>query len=91
LGAYAAVAKTAKAEQIAIVAFDASPAGKQAVYEKKLFDSPQQFPRKMAIETVEAFMKYLNGEAIEKNVFIPCSHYCYQDSVNDETRIAEQW
>ena len=91
LGAYAAVAKAAKSEQIAIVAFDASPAGKQAVYEKKLFDTPQQFPRKMAKGTVDAFMKYLNGEQVEKNIFIPCSHYYYQDSVSDETRIAEQW
>lgn len=91
LGAYAAVAKAAKTEQIAIIAFDASPAGKQAVYEKKLFDTPQQFPRKMAKGTVQAFIKYLNGEPVEKNISIPCSHYYYEDSVNDETRIAEQW
>ena len=91
LGAYAAVAKAAKAEQITIVAFDASPAGKQAVYERKLFDTPQQFPRKMAKGAVDAFIKYLNGEQIEKNIFIPCSHYYYEDSVKDETRIAEQW
>ena len=91
LGAYAAVAKAGKTEQIIIVGFDASPAGKQAVYEKKLYDSPQQFPRKMAKGTVDAFIKYLDGEQIEKNIFIPCSHYYYEDSVNDENRIAEQW
>lgn len=91
LGAYAAVTKAGKSDQITVVAFDASPAGKQAVYEKKLFDSPQQFPRKMAKGTVDAFMKYLNGEQVEKTIFIPCSHYYYQDSVDDETRIAEQW
>lgn len=91
LGAYAAVQKAGKTEQITIVAFDASPAGKQAVFEKKLYDSPQQFPREMAKGTVEAFIKYLEGETVEKNVFIPCSHYYYETSVNDETRIAEQW
>ena len=91
LGAYAAVIKAAKTEQISIVGFDASPAGKQAVYEKKLYDSPQQFPRKMAKGTVEAFIKYLDGEKVDKSIFIPCNHYYYQDSIDDETRVAEQW
>ncbi len=91
LGAHAAVKKAGKADQITIVAFDASPAGKQAVFEKKLYDSPQQFPRKMAKGTVEAFIKYLDGEKVEKKIFIPCSHYYYETSVEDETRIAEQW
>jgi ribose transport system substrate-binding protein len=91
LGAYNAVVKAGKEAQITIVAFDASPAGKQAVFEKKLYDSPQQFPRKMAVGTVEAFVKYLNGEDIPKTIFIPCEHYYYEDSVNDESRISEQW
>jgi ribose transport system substrate-binding protein len=91
LGAYAAVRKERKTDQITIVAFDASPAGKQAVFDKKLYDSPQQFPRKMAKGTVMAFIKYLEGEAVEKKIFIPCSHYYYETSVNDKTRIAEQW
>ncbi len=91
LGAYSAVLKTGKTEQITIVAFDASPAGKQAVFEKKLYDSPQQFPRKMATGTVEAFIKYLNGEEVPKKNFIPCAHYYYEDSVNDESRVTEQW
>jgi len=91
LGAYAAVKKAGKAEQVTVIAFDASPAGKQAVFEKKLYDSPQQFPRKMARGTVEAFIKYLNGEDVPKKNFIPCAHYYYEDSVNDESRLAEQW
>ena len=91
LGAHAAVSKAGKQDQITFIAFDASPAGKQAVFEKKLYDSPQQFPRKMAIGTVEAFIKYLDGEELEKKVFIPCEHYYYEDSVDDESRTAEQW
>lgn len=91
LGAYAAVQQAGKAEQIAIVAFDASPAGKQAVFEKKLYDSPQQFPRKMAKGTVEAFVKYFEGEAVEKKIFIPCSHYYHETAVKDKSRVAEQW
>ena len=91
LGAYAAVLKANKTEQTTIVAFDASPAGKQAVFERKLYDSPQQFPRKMARGTVEAFIKYLNGEDVPKKNFIPCAHYYYKDSVNDKSRVTDQW
>ena len=91
LGAYAAIQKADKLNQITMVGFDASPAGKQAVFERKLYDSPQQFPRKMAVGTVEAFVKYLEGENLPKNVFIPCAHYYYEDSVNDPSRIEEQW
>jgi ribose transport system substrate-binding protein len=91
LGAYSAVVKAGKADQITVVAFDASPAGKQAVFEKKLYDSPQQFPRKMAQGTVEAFIKYLNGDEIPKEIFIPCAHYYFEDAVKDEGRVADQW
>jgi ribose transport system substrate-binding protein len=91
LGAYAAVKKAGKEEQIKVIAFDASPAGKQAVFDGKLQDTPQQFPRKMAKGTVDAFVKYLNGDEVAKTTFIPCEHYYYEDSVNDEIRVAEQW
>jgi len=91
LGAYAAVAKAGKQDQITIVGFDASPAGKQAVFEKQLYDTPQQFPREMAKGTVTAFINYMNGEEVIPRTFIPCSHYYYEDSVADESRVAEQW
>ncbi|MHC4198984.1 MAG: substrate-binding domain-containing protein [Planctomycetota bacterium] len=91
LGAYAAVSKAGKQDRITVVAFDASPAGKQAVFDKKLYDSPQQFPRKMAKGTVEAFVKYLEGEDVPKKNFIPCAHYYYEDSVKDPSRVKEQW
>ncbi|MEM9480884.1 MAG: substrate-binding domain-containing protein [Verrucomicrobiota bacterium] len=91
LGAHAAIAKAGRTDDIVIVGFDASPAGKQAVFEKKLVDTPQQFPRKMAVGTVEAFIKHLEGEDLEKKIFIPCEHYDYEASVDDPSREAEQW
>lgn len=91
LGAYAAVQKAGKLNQITVVGFDASPAGKQAVFEKKLYDSPQQFPRKMAIGTVRAFIDYLEGNELLQNNFIPCAHYYYEDSIDDPSRVKEQW
>ena len=91
LGAYSAVVKAGKEAQIPIIGFDASPSGKQAVFEKKLYDSPQQFPRKMAVGTVQSFIKYLEGEEIPSNSFIDCAHYRYEDSIADESRMNEQW
>lgn len=91
LGAYSAVVKAGKEDQIPIIGFDASPAGKQAVYEKKLYDSPQQFPRKMAVGTVQSFIKYSEGEDIPSNSFIDCAHYRFEDSTEDESRIKEKW
>lgn len=91
LGAYAAVQKAGKLDQITIVGFDASPAGKQAVFEKKIYDSPQQFPRKMARGTVRAFIDYLEGKELKKNNFISCAHYYYEDSIGDSSRVNEQW
>jgi ribose transport system substrate-binding protein len=70
---------------------DASPAGKQAVFEKKLFDTPQQFPRRMATGTVKAFMAYLEGETVEKVTFIPCEAYRYETAEADEARVEDQW
>jgi ABC-type sugar transport system substrate-binding protein len=91
LGALSAIVKAGREKDITIVGFDASPAGKQAVYEKKIYDTPQQFPRKMAKGTVDAFIAYLKGESVEKTIFIPCAHYFYEDSVNDQSRISDQW
>jgi ABC-type sugar transport system substrate-binding protein len=91
LGTYAAVVRVGRQNDLMVIGFDASPAGKQAVFKKKLYDSPQQFPRKMATGTVEAFIKYLEGERIPKQIFIPCAHYQYETSVTDEARIKEQW
>ncbi len=91
LGAHAAVQKASKTDQITIVAFDASPAGKQGVFEKKLYDTPQQFPKQMAKGTVSAFVRYQDGAEIEKKHFIPCAHYKHADSIDDEARINQTW
>jgi ribose transport system substrate-binding protein len=91
LGAYAAVVKAGRQDAVTVIGFDASPAGKQAVFEKKIYDSPEQFPRRMAEETVRLFLEYLEGEPVPGKDFIPCAHYRYGDAVKDESRAREQW
>jgi len=91
LGCYEASVELGCQDRVTIIGFDASPAGKQAVFEKKLYDTPQQFPRKMAKGSVDAFLKFMAGEEVPKKILIPCAHYKYADSVEDESRVAEQW
>jgi len=62
LGAWASVKEAGKLEQITIIGFDGSPDGKIGVFEKKLYDTPMQFPGQMATKTVEAFLKYAAGD-----------------------------
>jgi hypothetical protein len=44
----------------------------------------------MAKGTVELLVKYLQGEEVPRRTLIPCAHY-RQQSVDDESRIKEQW
>ncbi len=90
LGAYAALKKAGREKDIKLIAFDASPDGKAAVFNHELYDSPQQFPRKMAEDTVNAFVKYLAGEELPKRELIPCQHYRYEDAVKGEGH-DEKW
>ena len=89
LGAYRAVQEQGKTDQITIIGFDGSPEGKKGVFEKKLYDTPQQFPGEMAVETVANFLKYQKGDPVEKSVFLRCEHYLYETAVNDTNR--EGW
>ncbi|NIP93529.1 MAG: sugar ABC transporter substrate-binding protein, partial [Akkermansiaceae bacterium] len=86
LGAWSSIEQAGKTDQITIVGFDGSPDGKIGVYEKKLYDTPLQFPRKMAEKTVATFLKHVQGEDFEKTELIPCGHYYYEDSVDDPNR-----
>ena len=52
---------------------------------------PRLFICPLTIVSVEAFIKYLDGEEVTKKTFIPCAHYYYEDAENDESRVAEQW
>lgn len=84
LGAYRAIQKLELTDQITVIGFDGSPKGKKGVFDKKLYDTPQQFPRKMAIETVANFLKHQKGDEFETSVFLPCRHYLHEDAAKDK-------
>jgi ribose transport system substrate-binding protein len=85
LGARAALENAGKADQIKIVGFDGQPEGKQAIKDGKLFADPIQFPDKIGAETVRAFIKYMNGEDVPKEILIPTALYRKADALKDAT------
>jgi ribose transport system substrate-binding protein len=83
LGAYAALEKAGKTEQVAIVAFDGQPEGKKAIREGKIYADPIQFPDQIGQITVQMIMKYFEGEEVEPEVLIPTALYTKEDAEND--------
>ena len=83
LGARAAFEKANKADQIVIVGFDGMPEGKQAIKEGKIFADPIQYPDKMGVEIVRAFIAYSKGEELPAEILIPTSLYRKSDADKD--------
>ncbi len=84
LGAYFAIKSEGKTDQIVVVGFDGQPIGKIGVRDGKLFDTPTQFPDKMAREVVKAIQKYFDGDEIEpKSMFIKTAPYRKADADQD--------
>jgi len=85
LGARAAMEKAGRADRIVLVGFDGSPEGRAAVKAGKLYASPTQFPDRIGIETVRAFVRYSKGEALPTEMLIPTALYRKEDADKDPT------
>jgi ribose transport system substrate-binding protein len=85
LGARAALENAGKADQIKIVGFDGQPEGKQAIKDGKIYADPIQFPDKIGAETVRAFIKYMNGDDVPKEILIPTALYKKADALKDSS------
>jgi ribose transport system substrate-binding protein len=83
LGARAALEKADKADQVKLVAFDGQPEGKQAIKEGKIFADPIQYPDRIGRETIEAIVRYFEGEKVLPQILIPTGLYRQADGVRD--------
>lgn len=83
LGAVAAIEKAKKSGQIIVVGFDGQPEGKQAIKEGKIYADPIQFPDRMGIQIVDAFLRHSKGETLPEQTLIPTRLYRKADGVND--------
>lgn len=85
LGARGALEKAGRADKVVIIGFDGQPEGKQAIREGKIYADPIQFPDKMGVEVVKAFLKHSKGEDVPPQMLIPTQLYRQADGMNDAT------
>jgi ribose transport system substrate-binding protein len=83
LGAVAAIEKAKKSGQIVVIGFDGQPEGKQAIKEGKIYADPIQFPDRMGVEIVGAFVRYSRGEDLPPQTLIPTKLYRKADGLKD--------
>lgn len=85
LGARGALEKAGRADKVVIIAFDGQPEGKQAIKDGKIYAEPVQYPEKMGVEVVKAFIRHSKGEELPPQMLIPTSLYRQADGKADPT------
>ena len=83
LGAWAALEKAGKANQVKIIGFDGQPDGKQAIKEGKIYADPVQYPETIGRETVKAIVGYADGDDVPAELLIPTGLYRKADADAD--------
>jgi ribose transport system substrate-binding protein len=83
LGALSVLEKVRKTDQVVLIGFDGQPDGKQAIKDGKIFGDPIQFPDKMGVEIVQAIVRHLKGEELQKEILIPTYLYRQSDALQD--------
>ncbi len=83
LGARGALEKAGRADKVVIIGFDGQPEGKQAIKDGKIYADPIQFPDKMGVEVVRAFLRHSKGEDVPPQMLIPTTLYRQADGAAD--------
>ncbi len=83
LGAYSALARAGKADQVKIVGFDGQPEGKRAIREGKIYADPIQHPDEIGRKTAQAVVRYFSGNTPEREILIPTQLYRKADAVKE--------
>ncbi len=83
LGAYAALERAGKADQVTIIGFDGQPDGKQAIKDGEIYADPIQFPDRMGRQIVKAIDAYFAGDEFDELQLIPAELYRQADGEAD--------
>jgi ribose transport system substrate-binding protein len=83
LGARAALERAGKTEQVKLIGFDGQPEGKQAIRDGKIYADPIQFPDRIGQRTVEAIVRYFEGEDVPREILIPTELYRRADALKE--------
>ncbi|MDR1519202.1 MAG: substrate-binding domain-containing protein [Planctomycetota bacterium] len=85
LGALAALEGIGKADRVKLIGFDGMPEAKQAIKDGKLYGSSVQFPDRLGIKVVQAFINYMNGEEVPGVELIGTELYTKADADKDSS------
>lgn len=85
LGAYAALEKAGRQDEVDIIGFDGMPEGKQAIKDGKVYADPIQFPDQIGEMTVQAILDYFDGKEVAPAIDIPTYLYKKADADKDQT------
>lgn len=83
LGAVAAIEKAGKAGTVQIVGFDGTLEARRAIRDGKIYADVIQHPHELGTMSVEAIMKYMNGETLPPEQLIPATLYRQADAEAD--------
>jgi ribose transport system substrate-binding protein len=83
LGAYAALEKAGKTDQVKIIGFDGQDDGKRAIRDGKIYADPIQHPDLIGRMTMQTILKYFDGEKVEEKQLIPTELYRKADGEKD--------
>lgn len=83
LGAVAALEKAGRSKDVVVIGFDGEREGKQAIKAGKIYADPIQFPDKMGVLVVDAFLRYSKGEDLPAQTLIPTKLYRKADAQSD--------
>src|SRR5205807_4911453 len=85
LGAYSALEKASKTDQVKIIGYDGQPEGKQAIKEGKIYADPIQYPERIGAETAHAILQYFQGDQPKAEILIPTGLYRQADGAKDNS------
>jgi ribose transport system substrate-binding protein len=83
LGAYDALEKAEKVEQVKIIGFDGQDFGKEAIRDGKIYADPIQDPVEIGRKTAESILMYFRGEEVPAEQLIPTTLYRQADAQAD--------
>ncbi|MFK7844062.1 MAG: substrate-binding domain-containing protein [Rhodothermales bacterium] len=83
LGAVAAIEKAGKSGTVQVVGFDGTLEARRAIRDGKIYADVIQHPHQLGTMSVEAVVKYMNGEELPAQQLIPATLYRQADAQAD--------
>lgn len=83
LGAVAAIEKAGKSGAVQIVGFDGTLEARRAIRDGKIYADVIQHPHTLGTMSIDAIVKYMNGEELPAQQLIPATLYRQADAAAD--------